>query len=205
MQGVSEKLNQVGAYLKDNPSVLASLLAGTGSGVLGGALTAMEKPQEGEDPSVRRKRILRNALVSAGGGAAVGGLGTKGLSLLGTTVPEGPPPTAGENTKSFAVDTILRGLKSGLGYFGGRAIGHTAETFNPNLMDKVVKGLKSVGEAIPKTNFGTLSRYKQLNPLEKFPLTRNLGRIGALVPLLLETLGRPAPFAPDSGELDALK
>lgn len=205
MQGVSEKLNQVGAYLKDNPSVLASLLAGTGSGVLGGALTAMEKPQEGEDPSARRKRILRNALVSAGGGAAVGGLGTKGLSLLGKVIPEGPPPTFKDKAKDLSLETLLLGLKSGIGHLGGRALGHAAETFNPNLMDKVVKGLKSVGEAIPKTNFGTLSRYKQLNPLEKFPLTRNLGRIGALVPLLFATLGKQEIGAPEPGELDALK
>jgi hypothetical protein len=202
MQGVSEKLNDVGAYLKDNPSVLASLLAGGGAGVLGGALTAMEKPQEGEDPSERRKRILRNALISAGGGAAAGGLGVKGYSLLSEAVPGGPPPTIGDKAQDLGLSALLTAGKSALGFGVGKGVGHVAETLDKNLMQRAIVGLKNMGEAIPKTNFGTLRRFKNLNPLEVFPKSRLLGRIGAILPLLFTAAGEKAPFAPEPGELN---
>jgi hypothetical protein len=206
MQGVSEKLNDVGAYLKDNPSVLASLLAGGGAGVLGGALTAMEKPQEGEDPSERRKRILRNALISAGGGAAAGGLATKGYNLLNEVVPGDPPPTAGDEAKDFGLSALLTAGKSALGFAGGKAVGNVAETFNPTGMQQVADEFARRGIRPSMFKLKNLREFKNWYPNHpniKFPVSKALGRIGALLPLAYDLMQKP--FVPEASHINDIK
>jgi hypothetical protein len=65
------------------------LLAGGGSGLLGGYLTSQQPEEEGEDKASRRMRILRNALLAAGAGAGAVGLGSMGYDRFSEAIPAG--------------------------------------------------------------------------------------------------------------------
>lgn len=96
----ADKLGQAGDYLKANPAIAAMLAAGSGAGLLGGYLTAQEPEDENESKTSRRLRILRNALLSAGAGAGVVGLGNYGLNRLSNAIPEGMPHPIQERFES---------------------------------------------------------------------------------------------------------
>lgn len=91
MQPVGDSLQNAGAsaaeFLKD-PTVLSMLLGGAGTGIAGGYLSSRSKGPEGEDKSKRRKRILGNALLAAGAGAGIAGLGHTAYSNLKTALPK---------------------------------------------------------------------------------------------------------------------
>lgn len=71
-----------------NPALAATLLAGGGGALAGGALTASGPENERESRSERRRRILRNALVSGAAGAGVVGAGAFGANQLMNALPE---------------------------------------------------------------------------------------------------------------------
>lgn len=104
-------------FASANPTLAAMLLAGGGAGLVGGALTAKQPEVEGEAKSDRRKRILRNALLSAAGGAGAVGLGASALNRFATAVPSGSKgpieqvaeSALGRSAVSGAASTIARG------------------------------------------------------------------------------------------------
>jgi hypothetical protein len=74
--------------LMNNPKVVASLLAGLGTGVAGGALSAGTPKRRGETRGQRRRRILKNALLAGGAGAVATGGAMYGLDQLNNVLPE---------------------------------------------------------------------------------------------------------------------
>lgn len=76
------------ADLLKDPTVLAMLAGGIGTGIAGGALASKVRGREGETKKERRRRILLNALGAAGAGAGVAGLGAAAYRNLRTALPE---------------------------------------------------------------------------------------------------------------------
>jgi len=93
--------------VETNPRLLRSLLAGLGTAAVGGGLTAMSSKDD-EDPEERRNRIIRNALLTGGAGAAAYGMGDYGLGQFRTADPGGNDP-------------VLSGLQKALMGVGGTA------------------------------------------------------------------------------------
>lgn len=102
-------------YLSKNPTALAMLLGGAGSGLAGGYLSSRLPQAAGEDKAGRRKRILRNALLAAGVGAGATGLAMTGAKQLNTALPEDDVDPAtrfatGAIPRSLAVGAVGAGL-----------------------------------------------------------------------------------------------
>jgi hypothetical protein len=115
---LKDKASQAGDYLQANPTLAAMLLAGGGSGLLGGYLTSQQPEEEGESKASRRGRILRNALLAGAAGAGTVGLGTAGLKRLSEAAPAGSENPVQEKLTSLPA--------RGLGGIGGAAIGFSA-------------------------------------------------------------------------------
>ena len=75
-------------FFQDNPTLLPSLITGTGGGLVGGLISASKPLQAGEDRSARRRRILKNALISALSTGGATGLGLKAYETLSTAMPK---------------------------------------------------------------------------------------------------------------------
>lgn len=86
---LKDKASQAGDYLQANPTIAAMLMAGGGAGLLSGYLTSQQEEEESESKMQRRGRILRNALLAAGAGAGVVGLGAAGYNRLAEATPAG--------------------------------------------------------------------------------------------------------------------
>jgi hypothetical protein len=115
---LKDKASQAGDYLQANPTIAAMLLAGGGSGLLGGYLTSQQKEEEGESKAQRRGRILRNALLAGAAGAGTVGLGAAGLKRLSEATPVGSVnPVQEKLTSPFA---------RAIGGAGGAALGFSA-------------------------------------------------------------------------------
>lgn len=112
---LKDKASQAGDYLQANPTLAAMLLAGGGSGLLGGYLTSQQPEEEGESKSQRRGRILRNALLAGGAGAGAVGLGAAGLKRLSEAAPLGSENPVQEKLTSLQARA--------LGGAGGAALG----------------------------------------------------------------------------------
>lgn len=112
---LKDTASQAGDYLQANPTLAAMLLAGGGSGLLGGYLTSQQPEEEGESKMQRRGRILRNALLAGGAGAGAVGLGASGLKTLSEAAPAGSMNPIKEKLTSFPA-RVAGGL--GLGAFG---------------------------------------------------------------------------------------
>ena len=106
--------------LLSNPRVASMLLAGAGGGVVGGALSARSPRRRGETRGERRRRILRDALLTAGAGAGVVGLGQYGYDQLNTVLPEGPQNPISRTGSALKIPGMALG-GAGLGHaFGTR-------------------------------------------------------------------------------------
>lgn len=112
---LKDKASQAGDYLQANPTLAAMLLAGGGSGLLGGYLTSQQPEEEGESKTSRRGRILRNALLAGAAGAGTVGLGAAGLKRLSEATPAGSENPVQEKLTSLSA--------RGLGGLGGAGIG----------------------------------------------------------------------------------
>jgi hypothetical protein len=112
---LKDKASQAGDYLQANPTLATILLAGGGSGLLGGYLTSQQPEEEGESKTSRRGRILRNALLAGAAGAGTVGLGAAGLKRLSEATPAGSENPVQEKLTSLPA--------RGLGGIGGAALG----------------------------------------------------------------------------------
>lgn len=112
---LKDKASQAGDYLQANPTLAAMLLAGGGSGLLGGYLTSQQPEDEGESKLQRRGRILRNALLSGGAGAGAVGLGAVGLKRLSEAAPLG--------SQNPIKEKLTSPMARALGGAGGAALG----------------------------------------------------------------------------------
>ena len=102
-------------YLSNNPTALAMLIGGAGSGLAGGYLSSRLPQAAGEDKAGRRMRILRNALMAAGVGAGATGLAMSGAKQLNTALPSDDVDPAtrfatGAIPRSVAVGAVGAGL-----------------------------------------------------------------------------------------------
>lgn len=112
---LKDKASQAGDYLQANPTIAAMLLAGGGSGLLGGYLTSRQPEEEGESKMQRRGRILRNALLAGGAGAGAVGLGAAGLKSLSEAAPLG--------SENPVQEKLTSPMARALGGAGGVALG----------------------------------------------------------------------------------
>lgn len=119
---LKDKASQAGDYLQANPTVAAMLMAGGGAGLLGGYLTSQQEEEESESKMQRRGRILRNALLAAGAGAGVVGLGAAGYNRLAEATPaDSVNPVQEKLTSPFARGLGGIGL-GGLGFAKGMGL-----------------------------------------------------------------------------------
>jgi hypothetical protein len=140
----SNSFNDVANYLKDNPTLLTSLLAGAGSGLAGGLISAARPALAGEDRSARRKRVLKNALISALSGGAATGLGMKAYETLSTAHPE-----AGKGFFAGLFDTAntfgVPAASAGGAYYVGNKIGERLDASTLAAKNKAVEVLGKAG------------------------------------------------------------
>jgi hypothetical protein len=132
------KLAFPGKFDPSDP-VLLSLAGGGLGGALLGGLTSNAVQGDEKDPSERRKRVLRDALLGAAVGAGAGGLGAYGFKQLATAKPVGEPTPL----ESTLTDPWL------LGGLGGAGL--TAGAFrNAGMAGKTQKALSdALGDANP--------------------------------------------------------
>jgi len=117
---LKDTASEAGDYLQANPTIAAMLLAGGGSGLLGGYLTSQQKEDESESKMSRRGRILRNALMSAAAGAGAVGLGVEGYRRLAEATPAGSlNPVQEKLTSPIARGAGAAGVGA-LGFSAGR-------------------------------------------------------------------------------------
>lgn len=114
-----EALSGLKDSLANNPSALAMLLGGGGSALAGGWLSSLSKSKDEEDPSERRKRILRNALLAGAAGAGAAGLGTAGWKNLSEAVPADEPSEIGSLTTGLGARGLAAGAAGGALYAKG--------------------------------------------------------------------------------------
>lgn len=144
-RGISDAAGKAKDYLGANPTLAAMLLAGGGSGLLGGYLTSRQPEEEGESKASRRMRILRNALIAAGAGAGAVGLGAAGLNRLSEAVPVG--------TQNPIEEKLTSPLVRGLGGVGAGLLG-MAKGENLDLEDFRLQALKTLTPAEAKALVG---------------------------------------------------
>lgn len=134
-----------------DPKILPYLIAGGGSALAGGALTAAAKPREGESRGSRRWRILRNALMLGGAGAGAYGLVNKGIK---DTVTQ-PLPANDQNplTSKFH-DIVSSPLAYGASAAGGVGMGIK------RVMKEEARGAKDLwGKAMNAANVDKTKAY----------------------------------------------
>jgi len=119
---LKDTASEAGDYLQANPTIAAMLLAGGGSGLLGGYLTSQQKEDESESKMSRRGRILRNALMSAAAGAGAVGLGAEGYRRLA----EATPADSVNPVQEKLTSPVARGIGAvgagALGFVKGRGM-----------------------------------------------------------------------------------
>jgi hypothetical protein len=138
---LKDKASQAGDYLQANPSLAAMLLAGGGSGLLGGYLTSQQPEEEGESKASRRGRILRNALLAGTAGAGAIGLGTAGLKRLSEAAPAG--------SENPIQEKLTSPTARGIGGIGGAGIGFSVGA-KRDLFDKAEQVFNSLSKADKK-------------------------------------------------------
>ena len=104
--------------LLSNPRVASMLLAGAGGGLVGGAMSARSPRRRGESRGARRRRILRDALLTAGAGAGAVGLGQFGYDQLNTVLPARDPEARGGRTLLGTAGFAGAGAGAGWGLKG---------------------------------------------------------------------------------------
>lgn len=148
--------------LLQNPNISAPLLAAAGSGLVGGAVSSSSGRRRGESRAERRRRTIRDALLSAGaGGLATAGI-RHGFNELSTALPEGQKNPAGG---------VLGGLLAGgLGIGAGTKAHLKAEnsrgTVARSIVDRVYPAMTN-GKDYKGTNAQalTLMRANRKNPI----------------------------------------
>lgn len=122
-------------FFQDNPTLLPSLIAGGGGGILGGLISASRPQQAGEDRGMRRRRILKNALISA---LSTGGATSLGLNAFNTLSSAVPTQEKGLSDKLLSVVDfgLLPALKGGLAYAAG-GLGHMVDATRAGTVEKV--------------------------------------------------------------------
>ena len=123
-------------FFQDNPTLLPSLITGTGGGLVGGLISASKPLQAGEDRSARRRRILKNALISALSTGGATGLGLKAYETLSTAVPKSNKINF--DAAASAVNTAAMPLA---GQVVAKLVGHQIDARTPVMLERVRKVL----------------------------------------------------------------
>lgn len=135
--------------LLQNPNIAAPLLAAAGSGLVGGTVSSRSGRRRGETRSERRRRTVRDALLSAGaGGLATAGI-RHGFNELGTALPEGK-----RNPVSGALSLL------GIGGASGGASWYTNRGLNK------ARGTKALNTSFLREFPGGISGFSENNPLK---------------------------------------
>jgi hypothetical protein len=159
---VKDKASQAGDYLQANPTVAAMLMAGGGAGLLGGYLTSQQEEEESESKMQRRGRILRNALLAAGAGAGVVGLGAAGYNRLAEATPaDSVNPVQEKLTSPFARGLGGIGL-GGLGFARGMGLDDSATANEARSFLNPADQLKAKGSTADEII--TLAKGKGFSP-----------------------------------------
>lgn len=163
-----------------NPRVASMLLAGAGGGLVGGALSARSPRRRGETRAERRKRILRDALLTAGAGAGVVGLGQYGYDQFNTALPEGPQNPISRTGSVLKIPGLALGGAGAGHWFGTR---RTQERAARDIM--ALPGIReSLGDPELKKrtnlieNARTAARHKDLRKLLTEEQIRDVGGRG---------------------------
>lgn len=131
-------------FFQDNPTLLPSLITGTGGGLVGGLISASRPLQAGEDRSARRRRILKNALISALSTGGATGLGLKAYETLSTAVPKSnKTKSPGEHLLDTAASTVNTGVIPAATVLGARYLGGQIDARTPVMLERVRNALGS--------------------------------------------------------------
>jgi hypothetical protein len=155
-----------------DPKKLGLVLAAAGlSGVAAGAATNANADED-EDPSVRRKRILKNSLIAAGLGGSAAGLASFGADALSSL------PLA-EADMSSTDETIRSPLSRLIGGAGGVALAHNLPGSNTgriaeglDAQQRILHALKTPSAGGHATPFASLDEHGLANLFSgKTPVT----------------------------------
>lgn len=132
------KLTEQGlAALKGSPLMQAVLGSGLLGAAAGGTLTALAPKRDGEDRASRRKRILRNAIITslmAGGAVGAGGLAVRNLQTALPKNDHGDPISrTGEGLLRVAPGAAIAGR---LAHKGMRGESASAQNLVARLIDR---------------------------------------------------------------------
>lgn len=97
-----------------NPLMFAGI-GGLAGGALGGLASSQVPEHDDEDAGGRRRRIVRDALLSAVAGAGVGGLGAYGVNQLNTARPLNDDSAMAKLTGGWKTPAVGAGIGVGLG------------------------------------------------------------------------------------------
>jgi hypothetical protein len=112
-----EDFAKTAAMNADAKSQILKSLAGAGIGaaVAGGASALTSSQGEGEDESEYKKRVIKDSIISAVAGAAVGGsIPTVAKSLEGLTSPQGPGIVAGATRAGIRYGAVPAAVGGGV-------------------------------------------------------------------------------------------
>lgn len=131
-------------FFQDNPTLLPSLITGTGGGLVGGLISASKPLQAGEDRSARRRRILKNALISALSTGGATGLGLKAYETLSTAVPKSnKTKSPGEHLLDTTASAVNTGVIPAATVLGAGYLGKQIDARTPVMLERVRNALGS--------------------------------------------------------------
>ena len=147
-----------------NKDITTPLLAAAGTGLVGGTLAARSPKRRGESQEERRKRILRDAVLSAG----AGGLGTAALRY-GYGSLQNALPAGSENPAAKGLG--LLGRVAGGGAVGGGTYWAAKNRWNARAMDTIEGASEAIRAGAPKNTSEARLRLKSM--VERLSMNEN--------------------------------
>ena len=143
----SQILDQISNYAKEHPGIVNSALAAAGAGGLaGGYLSSKTKKRPGESRGSRRMRILRDALLMAGGAGAAVGLGGIAHDNFANALPKNDTdPVTNVFTSPFGRSLFAAGAGGATAWAGNRW------SREPKALDLLLETQKRIGEPLDKS------------------------------------------------------
>ncbi len=180
-QAMAQRLGDLGAgrdqlmQLINDRNLAVPLLAAGAGGLAGGVLSGRSPRKPRETRAEKRRRVLRDALLSAGVAGGATALGRYGFNQLATAIPEGVKNPAAEGLAGAA----RFGLGAGAGYGAHRLRrGHLESDAQVKLKDLNIKpegkatGLHTLRSALrdPQGNKAVLALRQDPSELRHFGL-----------------------------------